>query len=145
GFQTAGFLMDHGMLDLVEPRESVRRAIRNLRGLHRVAEESRADDTRAQRLPDAEGAEPVSDPAAVTTRPAWDVVQLAREIERPHTLDYIGFVFEDFVELHGDRLFEEDSAIVEGPAMLGNVAVMVIGHQKGKTTSELVERNFGML
>ncbi|MDX6668032.1 MAG: acyl-CoA carboxylase subunit beta [Solirubrobacteraceae bacterium] len=144
GFQTAGFLMDHGMLDLVEQRESVRRAIRNLLELHRVAEESRADDMRAQRLPDAEGAEPVSDPGALTARPAWDVVQLAREIERPHTLDYIGFVFEDFVELHGDRLFEEDSAIVAGPAKLGDLAVMVIGHQKGKTTSEMVERNFGM-
>jgi acetyl-CoA carboxylase carboxyl transferase subunit beta len=72
------------------------------------------------------------------------VVQLARTIERPHTLDYIGFLFDDFVELHGDRLFEEDSAIVAGPARLGDLAVMVIGHQKGHTTSDMVERNFGM-
>jgi acetyl-CoA carboxylase carboxyl transferase subunit beta len=145
GFQTAGFLMDHGMLDLVEPRENLRRAIRKLLDLHRAAEEGRdGGTTRAERLPEAEGAEPVSDPETLAARPAWDVVQAARNIERPHTLDYMGFVFDDFIELHGDRLFEEDSAIVAGPARLGDLAVMVIGHQKGHTTAAMMERNFGM-
>ncbi len=53
-------------------------------------------------------------------------------------------MFDDFLELHGDRLFEEDSAIVGGLARLGELAVMLIGHQKGSTTGEMMERNFGM-
>ena len=65
-------------------------------------------------------------------------------MERPNTLEYVGFVFDDFQELHGDRLFREDAAIVGGVARLGDLAVVVIGHQKGHTTSEMVERNFGM-
>src|SRR5207244_13021128 len=77
-------------------------------------------------------------------RPTWDVVELARNIDRPNTLEYIGFIFDDFVELHGDRLFKENAAIVGGPALLGDVPVMVIGHQKGHTTAEMVSRNFGM-
>jgi acetyl-CoA carboxylase carboxyl transferase alpha subunit/acetyl-CoA carboxylase carboxyl transferase beta subunit len=146
GFQTAGFLMDHGMLDLVENRENLRRSIRNLVELHAVVEETRQTDpgSRAGRLPETEGAEPVTDPDALTVRDPWDVVQLARQLERPHTLDYVGFVFDDFLELHGDRAFREDPAIVSGPARLGDIVVMLIGHQKGSTTGEMMERNFGM-
>jgi acetyl-CoA carboxylase carboxyl transferase alpha subunit len=144
GFQTAGFLMEHGMLDLVEPRENLRRSLRTLLTIHRSAEEARDGAERAARLPDADGAEAVQDGDALPARRPWDVVQLARTIERPHTLDYVGFVFDEFIELHGDRLFEEDAAIVAGPARLGELAVMVIGHQKGATTQEMVDRNFGM-
>jgi acetyl-CoA carboxylase carboxyl transferase alpha subunit/acetyl-CoA carboxylase carboxyl transferase beta subunit len=146
GFQTAGFLMDHGMLDLVENRENLRRAIRNLVELHAVVEEARQADrgARADRLPQTEGEAPVKDPDALTVRDPWDIVQLARNLERPHTLDYVGFVFDDFMELHGDRAFREDPAIVSGPARLGDIVVMLIGHQKGSTTGEMMERNFGM-
>ena len=84
------------------------------------------------------------DPEALSPRPAWEVVQLARDLERPHTLDYVGFVFDDFLELHGDRLFEEDPAIVGGLARLGELTLMLIGHQKGATPAEMMERNFGM-
>ena len=146
GFQTAGFLLEHGMLDLVEPRETLRRTIRNLLEFHERAEDARGEaaDGRTARMPEPEGAEPVTDPDALTRRPAWDVVQLARNIERPHTLDYIPMVFDDFLELHGDRLFEEDSAIVGGVARLGELTAVVIGHQKGHTTGEMMNRNFGM-
>jgi acetyl-CoA carboxylase carboxyl transferase subunit beta len=146
GFQTAGFLMDHGMLDLVEPRENLRRSIRNLLQLHALAEAARqADDgALADKLPGTEGEAPVSDPDSLAQRAPWDVVQLARNLERPHTLDYVGFVFDDFLELHGDRAFREDPAIVSGVAQLGDLAVVLIGHQKGKTTGEMMERNFGM-
>jgi acetyl-CoA carboxylase carboxyl transferase subunit beta len=145
GFQTAGFLLEHGMLDLVEPRETLRRTIRNLLEFHERAEAARGEgDGRAARLPEAEGTEPVTDPDALPGRPAWDVVQLARNIERPHTLDYIPVVFDDFCELHGDRLFEEDAAIVGGLARLGELTMVVIGHQKGHTTGEMMARNFGM-
>jgi acetyl-CoA carboxylase carboxyl transferase subunit alpha len=75
---------------------------------------------------------------------AWDHVKLARHPQRPYTLDYLQLAFGDFVELHGDRQFAEDAAIVGGIASLGARTVMVIGHQKGRDTRENVLRRFGM-
>jgi acetyl-CoA carboxylase carboxyl transferase alpha subunit/acetyl-CoA carboxylase carboxyl transferase beta subunit len=135
-FQTAGFLMEHGMLDLVEPRENMRNVLRKLLTLHRRSE--------ASGLPRADGQPPITDPAGLPTREPWDIVELARNINRPNTLEYIGYIFDDFLELHGDRLFRDDPAIVGGLAKLGDLTVMVIGHQKGHTTQEMVTRNFGM-
>ena len=74
----------------------------------------------------------------------WQRVQLARHPERPYTLDYIYMITENFVELHGDRLFKDDKAIVGGLAMLDGQKVMIIGHQKGRDTKSNVYRNFGM-
>lgn len=71
-------------------------------------------------------------------------VQVARHIMRPTTLDYLGLIFDDFVELHGDRNFGDDTAIVCGLAKLNGKSVVVIGHQKGHTTKDLIARNFGM-
>jgi len=71
-------------------------------------------------------------------------VQVARHPKRPYTLDYVNTVFTDFVELHGDRLFRDDPAIVGGWARLDGMSVMVIGHQKGRDTKENLHRNFGM-
>src|SRR6266550_3458488 len=71
-------------------------------------------------------------------------VQVARHPKRPYTLDYLSTVFTDFVELHGDRLFRDDPAIVGGWARLDGMSVMVIGHQKGRDTKENLRRNFGM-
>jgi len=75
---------------------------------------------------------------------AFQVSQLARHPQRPYTLDYVRRVFTGFEELHGDRLYAEDRAVVGGPARLDGRAVMVIGHQKGRTTGEKLERTFGM-
>lgn len=75
---------------------------------------------------------------------AWQVVQLARHPMRPYSLDYISRIFTDFDELHGDRFFADDKAIVAGTARLQNQPVMVIGQQKGRDTKEKVLRNFGM-
>lgn len=75
---------------------------------------------------------------------AWQISQLARHPRRPYTLDYIDLVFEDFEELHGDRGFADDPAIVGGLARLDDRPVMVIGHQKGRDTKEKIRRNFGM-
>ncbi|MEA2313370.1 MAG: acyl-CoA carboxylase subunit beta, partial [Solirubrobacteraceae bacterium] len=145
GFQTAEFLLEHGMLDRVEPRENLRPTIRNLLGLHAAAEAARREpDGRAGRLPSVDGAARVADPEQLPARDPWDVVQLARHIDRPRMLDLIGFAFDEFQELYGDRLFREDAAIIGGLGRLGDLAVMVIGHQKGHTTSELLEHNFGM-
>ena len=146
GFQTAGFLMDHGMLDLVEPRENLGATIRKLLTMHaQIEENSRAEGASlGAKLGQADGEEPVEEPEVLRPRDSWEVVQLAREIERPHTLDYVAFAFDDFLELHGDRAFRDDPAIVAGLARLGEVVVMLIGHQKGGTTGEMMERNFGM-
>ena len=75
---------------------------------------------------------------------AWHRLQMARHPERPRSLDLIGRIFRDFVELHGDRAFGEDPAIVGGPALLDGRPVMVIGHQKGSDTESNIARNFGM-
>lgn len=74
----------------------------------------------------------------------WDKVKLARHPERPTSLDYINTVFDDFIELHGDRLFRDDESIVGGIATLNGQPVTVIAQQKGKTTEENIKRNFGM-
>lgn len=74
----------------------------------------------------------------------WQKVQLARHPDRPYTLDFIAMMMKDFVELHGDRTFRDDHAIVGGFARLDDKPVMVIGHQKGRDTKSNVFRNFGM-
>ncbi len=74
---------------------------------------------------------------------AWRRVQLARHPQRPRTLDLVARIFDDFVELHGDRAFRDDPAIVGGPALLDGRPVMVIGHQKGTDTESNIFRNFG--
>jgi acetyl-CoA carboxylase carboxyl transferase subunit alpha len=74
----------------------------------------------------------------------WQVAQLARHPQRPYTLDYASTVFDEFHELHGDRMYADDQAIVGGLARLDGKAVMLIGHQKGRDTKERVRRNYGM-
>jgi len=75
---------------------------------------------------------------------AWQVSQVARHPQRPYTLDYVQGLFTDFSELHGDRAFADDAAIVGGIARFNGESVMVIGHQKGRDTKEKIYRNFGM-
>ena len=87
----------------------------------------------------------ITDSAQLTTRPsAWEAVQAARNIKRPHTLDVITRVFDRFQELHGDRGFRDDPAIVGGIAELDGRPVVVVGEQKGASTEENILRNFGM-
>ena len=75
---------------------------------------------------------------------AWQIAQVARHPQRPYTLDYINGLFTGFEELHGDRAFADDPAIVGGLARLGDESVLVLGHQKGRDTKEKIFRNFGM-
>lgn len=137
GFQTAEFLLDHGQLDLVEPRENLRNTLRKILVMH-------ANAGQRDGMSQSNGAAPLTDPEPLRGRDPWEVVQLARHIERPNTLEYISHIFDDFQEFAGDRLFDQDAAIVGGIAKLGDVTVMAIGHQKGHTTGEMMERNFGM-
>jgi acetyl-CoA carboxylase carboxyl transferase subunit alpha len=80
----------------------------------------------------------------VITNPTWERVQIARHPKRPHALDYIARVFTAFSELHGDRFFGDDAAIVGGFAFLDAAPVMVIGQEKGRDTKQKLHRNFGM-
>lgn len=82
-------------------------------------------------------------PSPEAIESAWHRVQLARHPQRPRTLDLVALIFDDFAELHGDRSFRDDPAIVGGPALLNGRPVMVLGHQKGKDTESNIFRNFG--
>ena len=75
---------------------------------------------------------------------AWQIAQVARHPQRPYTLDYVQALFTDFEELHGDRAFADDAAIIGGMARFNDHPVMVIGHQKGRDTKDKIYRNFGM-
>lgn len=83
-------------------------------------------------------------PSPSSPHPAWTRVQLARHPKRPHSLDYIGRLISDFQELHGDRRFADDPAIVGGMGFLRERPVMIIGQQKGRDTKQKLHRNFGM-
>ena len=74
----------------------------------------------------------------------WQTVQVARHPQRPHTLDFIDSIFDEFDEMHGDRQFGDDAAIIGGICYLETIPVMIIGHEKGRDTEEKVRRNFGM-
>ncbi|HEU0114304.1 MAG TPA: acetyl-CoA carboxylase carboxyltransferase subunit alpha [Thermomicrobiales bacterium] len=88
--------------------------------------------------------EPAANGDAPAALSAWDRVRIARHPERPHTLAYIRELTTDFVELHGDRAFGDDRALIGGLANFRGRTVMALGHQKGENTKENIERNFGM-
>ena len=93
---------------------------------------------------DSDGGGVASPVERATNGAAWQRVQLARHPKRPHTLDYIERLFTDFQEIHGDRLFSDDAAIVCGSAFFEGRPIMVVGEQKGRDTKQKLFRNFGM-
>ena len=137
GFQTAEFLRDNGLVDLVVPRHELRSTLARVLALHAGGEGQGPGGTDGSE-------EAVRRAAAPPERSPSQVVAMARDIGRPTTLDYCGLVFEDVVELHGDRSGGDDPAVVAGVASLDGRPVVVLGHQKGHDTTELVRRNFGM-
>jgi acyl-CoA carboxylase subunit beta len=138
GFQTAEDLLARGLVDLVEPRAGLRPLLIRLLRLF----------TGAAREAGGQPPKPPSRPAGATAGEAREdasrTLKTARDIRRPTALDHIAEMCEDFVELHGDRLSADDGAVVGGLADLGGRTVLVLGHQKGHSTAELVARNFGM-
>lgn len=135
GFQTAEFLMEKGQIDLIVPRAALPVTIKQLLAYHAHPAVQRAGVV--EQPSGRESAEP-------STRTAWESVQLARHPERPNFSDYIKGVFDTFTELHGDRHFGDDQAMIGGLALLDGRPVMIIGHQKGRGTREKIARNFGM-
>ena len=109
----------------------------------RVAQEDPAFDI-SEEISQLEKKEKTLIKEVYTKLSAWQIAQVARHPQRPYTLDYLRLIFTDFEELHGDRAFADDHAIVGGLARLDGQPVMVIGHQKGSDTKEKIYRNFGM-
>jgi acetyl-CoA carboxylase carboxyl transferase subunit beta len=141
-FQTAEFLLERGLIDLVRPRATLRATLSRLltAGSAGPAGARRAE---GRPLPLADGVL-VRDADELAEREPWEVVQRARDLGRPTTLDYLALMTQDFEELHGDRAGSDCPAIVGGIGRLGSRWVVLIGHQKGRTVAELAARNFGM-
>ncbi|WP_320064137.1 acetyl-CoA carboxylase carboxyltransferase subunit alpha [Micromonospora sp. RTGN7] len=169
GFQTAEFLLRHGQVDMVVQRRALRgrlvaliaaarsgrRAVRRTETGQLVPRQCAAAPAGPGRTvtgtPDGRTVTGTPDGRTVTGTPdgagagdPWDTVRMARHPGRPTTLDYLDSAFDGFIELHGDRLGADCPAVVGGLARLGDRHLMVIGHQKGHHTAELVARNFGM-
>lgn len=126
-------------LDFEEPIVKLREKIEELKEIAKNAEvdmssEIETLETRLQQL----------ETKIYTNMEPWDRVQVARHAQRPTTLDYINEIFSDFIELHGDRSFGDDEAIIGGIASFDGQPITIIGHQRGKTTKENIRRNFGM-
>jgi acetyl-CoA carboxylase carboxyl transferase subunit beta len=140
-FQTAEFLLAHGVVDMIRPRPQLRATLGRLLS----AAGRRPGPAPAGRpRPAAPGAPLVTDPAALPERDPWECVRAARRLGRPTTLEYVALMTEDFEELHGDRIEADCPAVVAGIGRLAGTPVAVIGTQKGHTAGELAARNFGM-
>jgi acetyl-CoA carboxylase carboxyl transferase subunit beta len=139
-FQTAEFLLANGLIDLIRPRQELRPTLARLLS---IGSGLRPPVSIVPSSTDNDGSV-VHREAAASTRDPWQIVQRARDLDRPTTLDYFGLLLDDFEELHGDRLGAEDPAIVGGLGRLAGIPVVVVGHQKGHTAAELGARNFGM-
>ena len=144
GFQTAEYLLAHGMLDCVEPREGLPALLGMLLRAYRSdGHDAAGSDIVAPRLPE-DGQPPWSDATELAAASAARLLRDARAIGRPTTLEYAWRIFDEFVELHGDRLAGDDPAMVGGLGRLDGCWAVVLGHQKGNDTASLIARNFGM-
>ncbi len=132
-FQTAEFLLANGLIDTIRPRQELRGTLARLLAIGSGGPaEVPAGGDRERAGTEAGEHDP------------WQVVQRARDLKRPTTTDYLGLLLDDFEELRGDRLGEDNPSIVGGLGRLAGIPVVVLGHQKGHTASELSARNFGM-
>lgn len=157
GFQRAEFLLEHGFVDQIVKRENMKPVLGRILKMHdhvhpdcRKGKEVRKSD-RTEPVPKAGMTEKKAGKKAAEQEPwseksltAWERVCRSRSKERPVGKDYIDILFEDFVELHGDRYYRDDPAIIGGIAYFQGICVTVIAQAKGGTTKENLERNFAM-
>lgn len=150
GFQRAEFLVEHGFVDAIVKREDQRSVLTQILRLHgyqgqEESSESGGDDSfkasDVQEMTETEETAGLSRHQYLT---AWDRVQLSRKIDRPSGSDYIQELFTDFIELHGDRNYGDDQAVIGGIARFHGMPVTVIAQEKGTSTKENIKRNFGM-
>ncbi len=139
GFQRAEFLLEHGLIDGIVEREDLKDTLAKLIAMHRQVEPREGLIPNRRKRPASQ--EEFRRKEKVSS---WERVQRARAQDRPGALDYIREIFSDFLELHGDRHFADDGAVVGGIGYFDGCPVTVIGQQKGKTTKENIIRNFGM-
>ena len=133
GFQRAEFLLEHGFIDGIVTRERIKDTLKSILDMHRVVDKE----------PAAEQPEALKQ-GKLKECSAWEKVLISRKKDRPVGMDYIEAMFPDFIEMHGDRYFRDDPAIVGGIAHFQGIPVTVIAQCKGRNTKENVYRNFGM-
>ena len=145
GFQRSEFLLDHGFVDRIVEREELKDVLAQILEMHRLAD---ASEVKAALKDEAkQNADDQSETVKEQIKDsldAWERVQISRKKDRPVGTDYIDALFTDFMELHGDRYFKDDHAIVGGIAYFHGIPVTVIAQAKGKTTKENLDRNFSM-
>ncbi len=139
GFQRAEFLLEHGLIDNIVEREDLKETLAKLIVMHRRVEPKEALIPNRRKH-----AREIDSLKRYDKTSAWERVLRARAQDRPGALQYIQEIFTDFTELHGDRHFADDGAVVGGIGYLDGCPVTVIGQQKGKNTRENITRNFGM-
>ena len=151
GFQRAEFLLEHGLIDNIVERRFLKQTLSTLLRLHKKPQaetmsryQQYLDDIYAKKIDIKKEEALLAAKNEKKQLSAWEKVQIARSGKRPSALDYIGYLTKDFYELHGDRVYRDDGAVVGGIAFFGKQPVTVIGQQKGATTKENIVRNFGM-
>lgn len=143
GFQRSEFLLEHGFVDKIVPREEMKETLASILMLHSL-EAREPIHVEDYLIVQAQGGKIRRNRNKKIKKSAWDTVLLSRSATRPVASDYIKAVFDDFIEFHGDRYFKDDGAIVGGIASFHGMAVTVIGQEKGKNTKDNIKRNFGM-
>lgn len=144
GFQTAEFLMEHGIIDGIVKRETLKKTIYFLIKAHQSKEKQYAEFTPGKDSHFVLSEILKEQSFKVQPLNAWEKVKAVRKVERPQACDYMEHIFDFFVESHGDRAFRDDPAIVGGLAFLDGQPVTVIAEHKGKDIKECQRRNFGM-
>ena len=144
GFQRSEFLLEHGLLDAIVERAQMREVLGSLLELHENAGTKKSMP--GERMAEQRTAGKIRQGQSVPgqRRDAWDRVLTSRSKDRPVGSDYIRAMFTDFQELHGDRLYGDDPAVIGGIARFGGQSVTVIVQEKGSSTRENIERNFAM-
>ena len=146
GFQRAEFLVEKGIIDGVVELQELKETVWKLLNIHQDALQyiHYGDTQNVENLPEIRNSRGKTAECDKKELTAWERVEISRSKERPTTLSYVQQVFDDFLELHGDRAFRDDGAVIGGIAMFGGQPVTVIGQQKGKNVKENIYRNFGM-
>lgn len=146
GFQRAEFLVEKGIIDGVVERQELKETVWKLLNIHQDALQyiHYGDTQNVENLPEIRSSRGKAGTDGKSELTAWERVEISRSKERPTTLSYVQQIFDEFLELHGDRAFRDDGAVIGGIAMFGGQPVTVIGQQKGKNVKENIYRNFGM-
>ncbi len=144
GFQRSEFLLEHGFIDRIVERENLKTVLAGLLKMHGDTWIMKAYGGPGKPGAPTGGGNSKSETKIRKMRNAWESVRISRQKGRPVGSDYISHLFSDFIELHGDRYYQDDKAIIGGLAYFRGMPVTVIAQEKGKSTKENVEHHFGM-